>query len=95
MTRTDRSERRSALKSVLASAVVVLAASEVSAAPPASADPSTSSSVYGLLFEQATMWRERNRPDLAAQSLRKILESQPDNTEALFQLGSIDRKSVV
>jgi tetratricopeptide (TPR) repeat protein len=36
------------------------------------------------------MWRERNRPDLAAQSLRKILESQPDNTEALFQLGSIE-----
>lgn len=93
MTRTDRSERRSALKSVLASAVVVLAASEVSAAPPASADPSTSSSVYGLLFEQATMWRERNRPDLAAQSLRKILESQPDNTEALFQLGSIELQS--
>lgn len=93
MTRTDRSERRSALKSVLASAVVVLAASEVSAAPPASADTSTSSSIYGLLFEQATMWRERNRPDLAAQSLRKILESQPDNTEALFQLGSIELQS--
>ena len=36
------------------------------------------------------MWRERNRLDLAAQSLRKILESQPDNTEALFQLGSIE-----
>lgn len=39
------------------------------------------------------MWRERNRPDLAAQSLRKILESQPDNTEALFQLGSIELQS--
>ena len=36
------------------------------------------------------MWRERNRFDLAAQSLRKILESQPDNAEALFQLGSIE-----
>jgi tetratricopeptide (TPR) repeat protein len=59
------------------------------AAPPTTAD-SSPSSIYGLLFEQATMWRERNRPDLAAQSLRKILESQPDNTEALFQLGSIE-----
>lgn len=48
------------------------------------------SAVYGLLFEQAAMWRERHRFDLAAQSLRKILESQPDNAEALFQLGSIE-----
>ncbi len=92
MTRSDRTERSGALKSVLASAVVVLSASgQALAAPPASADPS--SSAYGLLFEQATMWRERNRPDLAAQSLRKILESQPDNTEALFQLGSIELQS--
>src|SRR5437899_1209280 len=52
-----------------------------------------SSPVYGLLFEQAAMWRERNRFDLAAQSLRKILESQPDNTEALFQLGSVELQS--
>lgn len=94
MTRTDRSERSGALKSVLASAVVVLSASgQAWAAPPASAPADPSSSVYGLLFEQATMWRERNRPDLAAQSLRKILESQPDNTEALFQLGSIELQS--
>jgi predicted Zn-dependent protease len=56
--------------------------------------PTTESSpVYGLLFEQAAMWRERNRFDLAAQSLRKILESQPDNTEALFQLGSVELQS--
>lgn len=94
MTRSDRSERRGALKSVLASAVVALSASGPAlAAPPASPSADPSSSVYGLLFEQATMWRERNRPDLAAQSLRKILESQPDNTEALFQLGSIELQS--
>lgn len=75
---------------MLAGAVAVLSVSgDALAAPPTTAEPS-SSSIYGLLFEQASMWRERNRPDLAAQSLRKILESQPDNAEALFQLGSIE-----
>ena len=90
MRRTERSQRSGGIASVLASAVVALSASaEALAAPPTTSDPS-SASIYGLLFEQASMWRERNRPDLAAQSLRKILESQPDNTEALFQLGSIE-----
>ncbi len=43
--------------------------------------------VYGLLFDQAQMWRERDRPDLAAQALQKIIASQPENTQAHFQLG--------
>ncbi|TBR27153.1 MAG: tetratricopeptide repeat protein, partial [Reyranella sp.] len=91
MGRTERSERSGTIKSVLASAVVALSVPNPGwAAPPTTAADPSSSSIYGLLFEQATMWRERNRPDLAAQSLRKILESQPDNTEALFQLGSIE-----
>jgi predicted Zn-dependent protease len=90
MSSTERSERRKGIAGVLASAAIALSApGEALAAPPTTAEPS-SSSIYGLLFEQASMWRERNRPDLAAQSLRKILESQPDNTEALFQLGSIE-----
>ena len=94
MARSERSGGRSgAVSSVLAGALVVLSVSGPGwAAPPTTAEPS-SSSIYGLLFEQASMWRERNRPDLAAQSLRKILESQPDNTEALFQLGSIELQS--
>ena len=91
MGRTERSERSGTITSVLASAAVALFVPNPGfAAPPTTAADSSSSSIYGLLFEQATMWRERNRPDLAAQSLRKILESQPDNTEALFQLGSIE-----
>lgn len=91
MRRSARSERSGRITSVLASAVAVLSVSgETLAAPPTTAEPASSSSIYGLLFEQASMWRERNRPDLAAQSLRKILESQPDNAEALFQLGSIE-----
>ena len=89
MTKTARSHKRGAISGVVAGAIVALSAPLQALATPQASDPA-SSAVYGLLFEQATMWRERNRLDLAAQSLRKILESQPDNTEALFQLGSIE-----
>lgn len=90
MTKTARSRRGGGICGVVAGAIVALSAPpQASAASPTASDPA-SSAVYGLLFEQATMWRERNRLDLAAQALRKILESQPDNTEALFQLGSIE-----
>src|SRR5215470_3364611 len=83
------SGRTGAIVGVVAGAVLAFSLpNEGQAAyPPGAPD---SSAVYGLLFEQAAMWRERNRFDLAAQSLRKILESQPDNAEALFQLGSIE-----
>src|SRR5690349_1582977 len=84
-----RSGCTGAIATALAGAVIAfsLPNESVAAYPPTTPD---SSAVYGLLFEQAAMWRERNRFDLAAQSLRKILESQPDNAEALFQLGSIE-----
>jgi tetratricopeptide (TPR) repeat protein len=88
MKQTTRLGRSGAFARVLAGTVVALSLPHGARAahPP----PESSSAVYGLLFEQAAMWRERNRFDLAAQSLRKILESQPDNAEALFQLGSIE-----
>jgi tetratricopeptide (TPR) repeat protein len=87
MNQTACSGKTGAIASVLAGAVVALLLPNSAYASYPTPEPSA---VYGLLFEQAAMWRERNRLDLAAQSLRKILESQPDNTEALFQLGSIE-----
>lgn len=81
------SGKTGALATLLASTFVALSLPNAAQANTASTE---GSAVYGLLFEQAAMWRERNRFDLAAQSLRKILESQPDNAEALFQLGSIE-----
>jgi len=87
MKQTACSGKTGAIASVLAGAVVALSLPNSAAASYPTPEPSA---VYGLLFEQAAMWRERNRFDLAAQSLRKILESQPDNAEALFQLGSIE-----
>jgi predicted Zn-dependent protease len=85
-----RSRRIKAVTSLIAGVGTVFALPIVAEASFPTAE---SSPVYGLLFEQAAMWRERNRFDLAAQSLRKILESQPDNTEALFQLGSVELQS--
>ena len=87
MKQTACSGKTGAIASVLAGAIVALLLPNSAYASYPTPEPSA---VYGLLFEQAAMWRERNRLDLAAQSLRKILESQPDNTEALFQLGSIE-----
>jgi tetratricopeptide (TPR) repeat protein len=87
MKQTACSGKTGAIARVLAGAVVALSLPNSAAASYPTPEPSA---VYGLLFEQAAMWRERNRFDLAAQSLRKILESQPDNAEALFQLGSIE-----
>src|SRR5258708_18312735 len=87
MKQTAYSGKAGAIASVLAGAVVALSLPNNASASYPTPEPSA---VYGLLFEQAAMWRERNRFDLAAQSLRKILESQPDNAEALFQLGSIE-----
>lgn len=81
------SGKAGALATLLAGSFVALS---LPSGAQANAAPTEGSAVYGLLFEQAAMWRERNRFDLAAQSLRKILESQPDNAEALFQLGSIE-----
>src|SRR5258708_36764920 len=90
MKQTACSGKTGAIASVLAGAVVALLLPNSAYASYPTPEPSA---VYGVLFEQAAMWRERSRLDLAAQSLRKILESQPDNTEALFQLGSIELQS--
>ncbi len=79
-----RSTHRSGL-AALAGAILAMHLSG-----PVRADQPGPSPIVSLLFEQARMWRERNRLDLAEQSLRKVIESQPDNLEALFQLGLLD-----
>ena len=60
MKQTARSGTSGALASVLAGAVVAFSLpNETQASYP----PNEPSAVYGLLFEQAAMWRERNRFD--------------------------------
>ncbi|HEV2188707.1 MAG TPA: tetratricopeptide repeat protein [Stellaceae bacterium] len=40
-----------------------------------------------VLLDKANYWRIKDRPDLAAESLNKLLEINPKNPEALYQYG--------
>ena len=44
-------------------------------------------SVEQVLLDKANYWRIKDRPDLAAESLNKLLEINPNNPEALYQFG--------
>jgi tetratricopeptide (TPR) repeat protein len=49
------------------------------------ADPA----VEQLLLDKANYWRLKDRPDLAAEALNKLLEISPNNPDALFQYGMV------
>src|SRR5580658_3602987 len=40
-----------------------------------------------VLLDKANYWRIKDRPDLAADALNKLLEINPNNPDALFQYG--------
>ncbi|HYM72867.1 MAG TPA: tetratricopeptide repeat protein, partial [Stellaceae bacterium] len=40
-----------------------------------------------VLLDKASYWRLKDRPDLAAEALNKLLEINPNNPEALYQYG--------
>jgi tetratricopeptide (TPR) repeat protein len=42
-----------------------------------------------ILLEKASYWRIKDRPDLVAESLNKLLEINPNNPEALYQYGML------
>ena len=42
-----------------------------------------------VLLDKANYWRLKDRPDLAAESLNKLLEINPNNPEALYQYGML------
>ena len=42
-----------------------------------------------VLLDKANYWRLKDRPDLAAEALNKLLEINPNNPEALFQYGEL------
>jgi len=46
-------------------------------------------SVEQVLLDKANYWRLKDRPDLAAEALNKLLEINPNNPDALFQFGEI------
>jgi cellulose synthase operon protein C len=42
-----------------------------------------------VLLDKANYWRIKDRPDLAAEALNKLLEIDPNNPDALFQYGML------
>jgi tetratricopeptide (TPR) repeat protein len=42
-----------------------------------------------VLLDKANYWRLKDRPDLAAEALKQLLEINPNNTDALFQYGEL------
>ena len=42
-----------------------------------------------VLIEKANYWRLKDRPDLAADALKQLLEINPNNPDALFQFGML------
>jgi tetratricopeptide (TPR) repeat protein len=49
------------------------------------ADPA----IEQLLLDKANYWRLKDRPDLAAEALNKLLEISPNHQDALFQYGMV------
>jgi cellulose synthase operon protein C len=45
--------------------------------------------VKQVLLDKANYWRLKDRPDLAAEALGKLLEIDPNNAEGLFQYGML------
>ncbi len=74
---------------LLASVFLGLMAAPLAAQPQATATAPSVETAYDRLFQQANQSRLRGRPDLAIEALRKILDSQPGNADALFQIGEM------
>lgn len=49
-------------------------------------------STFDALFKQAEYWQDKNRSDLAKDSLQRVLNADPDNLEAIYRMGMISAK---
>lgn len=59
--------------------------------PPAwSQTPAAGDGSYQQLLDQAAFWRENRRPDLAAETLQRVLSAEPDHPEALYRLALLE-----
>ena len=68
--------------------LALLIASAVTLAMPVSV-ATAQESAREVLLDKANYWRLKDRPDLAAEALNKLLEINPNDTEALFQYGEL------
>lgn len=72
------------------SSALALGAATISVAQAAledAAKEAQTEGVFQLLFDQANFWQSRGRGDLARTALSRILETDPTNVDALYQLG--------
>jgi tetratricopeptide (TPR) repeat protein len=67
-----------------AAALLVLGAVLTAAVPAAAQEDARS-----VLLDKANYWRLKDRPDLSAEALNKLLEINPNDPEALFQYGEL------
>lgn len=58
-----------------------------------SAQNSTEQNQYNTLFQQADFWMAKQRPNLAEDSLQRILLSDPNNLKALYKLAQLSAQN--
>lgn len=49
-------------------------------------------STFDALFQQAEYWQDKNRSDLAKDSLQRVLNADPENLEAIYRMGMISAR---
>lgn len=49
-------------------------------------------STFDALFKQAEYWQDKNRSDLAKDSLQRVLSADPENLEAIYRMGMISAR---
>ncbi len=71
----------------LASAPLTGYAAQAPATPDGANAAAEDQSAFHILEQQAQYWTNRGRGDLAGEALKRILASDPDNRNALYQMG--------
>lgn len=83
---------------LLMAALGVVPAVALAAGPDASPDgagdpgsaPPTAGDAVKRLYKQADFWIDHNRPDLAADALKRVLAVNPDDPQALYKLAKLN-----
>ena len=79
------------LKQMASSALVVMSVGVGSAsfAQDKDKEEALEATPQSRLIEQARYWKERGRPDLAEQSLKRLLDADPKNVHAIFEMARV------
>lgn len=78
---------RHAARAVLALLAIGLAMGACPQVMAQEAPPPGLTAATRALFDQAAFWRDRGRPDLVSEALRRVHAAAPDDPEVLYRLG--------